>query len=61
MSIDDAFLCGRSKIKTDKAQLAANPEEFEALMRDEINANGTYFACGLNRAWVTEIFEGLKS
>jgi len=30
-------------------------------MRDEINANGTYFACGLNRAWVTEIFEGLKS
>ncbi|WNG57196.1 hypothetical protein F0U59_22280 [Archangium gephyra] len=59
LSVHDRELSSRADHKRQAAQAAQSSEEFVSAMLDS-REDGEAFACGLTRAWVTEVFEGLE-
>lgn len=59
LSAYDRELSTRREHKSEAAQKAESSGEFVVMML-ESKEDGDAFACGLTRAWVTEVFEGLE-
>ncbi|WP_147449987.1 hypothetical protein [Corallococcus carmarthensis] len=59
LSAHDRQLASRADHKSQAAREAPDAERFVTAMRAS-REDGTAFACGLTRAWVTEVFEGLE-
>lgn len=59
LSAQDRKLSSRADHKYQSAREAPDAEHFVSVMLTS-RENGEDFACGLTRAWVTEVFEGLE-
>src|SRR5690349_18620223 len=61
LSSQDKCLSSRVGVKTNVAKnsTTTSADIFVTNMKAQIVCNGTYYACGLTRGWVSEIFQGL--
>ncbi|WP_163867486.1 hypothetical protein [Myxococcus eversor] len=59
LSAHDRVLSTRLDHKSRAAKEAQDAARFVSVMLDS-RENGDWYACGMTRAWVTEVFEGLE-